>query len=572
MDWQVQNVAEDLVDALCSELEISATLARLLLMRGLDDAAAAQAFLHPKLQNLTCPFEISFLRDAAVRVDTAIENAEKVFVFGDYDVDGVTSTVLLVSVLRVFGLNPHFFVPRRLQEGYGLSVPLIERALSEASPDLVIAVDCGTNAHEPIRFLQERGIAVIVVDHHQAKNGAPNGCLLVNPHVNDAEEAPWRNLCTVGLVFKLLHGLLKLRREQGDARAFDLKLSSFLDLVALGTIADLVTLSDENRLLSWVGLQHLKQNRRSGIRALAQVSGLDKTHDFSSADIAFKLGPRINASGRLDDATKPVEMLLDSDFKNCLQVAGELNAMNSERQAIERLICQEAEKQVADLYADDPGLVLYNQSWHPGVVGIVASRISRQFNRPCLVLGAEGSEAKGSGRSVPGVDLVAVLQENRQLLGHWGGHPMAVGVSLDCKKVTAFRKSFVATLKKQFPKGLPAFTLELDAWIDPVDIDEHLMSELDLLHPYGQGNPEPLFGMQGVVLEQTPSPMGKGHHRFFLPIGPRNFLSFVAWSPTQPPPIASAVDLAFRLSWNVWRGKRTVQATLIEWRFTKEGR
>jgi single-stranded-DNA-specific exonuclease len=566
MDWQTQTVAEDQVRALCAELKTSPTLARLLIMRGLQDADAARAYLQPNLQNLACPFEITSLRAAAERVNTAIESRERIVVFGDYDVDGVTSTVLLVSVLRVFGLDPHFFVPRRLEEGYGLSVPLIERALAEVQPGLVIAVDCGTNAHEPVAFLREQGMDVIIVDHHQAKTVAPSGCLLVNPHVNDSETEPWRDLCTVGLVFKLMHGLLKLRREAGDQRAFDLKLSSFLDLVAMGTIADLVTLEGENRLLSWYGLQQLKRNRRAGIRALAHVSGLEKTHDFSSADIAFKLGPRINASGRLDDARKPIEMLLENDYEHCVVVAGELNAMNRERQSIERAICQAAETQVETLFADAPGFVLYDEGWHPGVVGIVASRVARQFHRPCIVLGAEGSEAKGSGRSVAGVDLVSVLLESRDLLGHWGGHPMAVGVSLSGEMVDDFRQRFIETLQKQFPNGLPQPSLVLDAWVDPVDLEDYLMGELDLLQPFGQGNPEPLLGVRGVTLKNAPRAMGKGHHRFMLPTGAGGALSFVAWRPTEPPPISVPVDMAFRLGWNHWRGNRNLQATLVSWR------
>lgn len=566
MDWQIKTVADAQVAALCADLKASPTLARLLLLRGIVDGASARAYLQPSLQDLSCPFDITNLHAAATRINAALENGERVAVFGDYDVDGVTSTVLLVSVLRIFGLNPHFFVPRRLEEGYGLSVQLIERAFDEVKPSLVVAVDCGTNAHEPVAFLRERGIDVIIVDHHQAKSGSPAAGLLVNPHVNDPDDVPWHDLCTVGLVFKLMHGLLKLRREQGDQRAFHLKLSSFLDLVAMGTIADLVTLVGENRLLSWFGLQHLKQNRRAGVRALAHVSGLDKAHDFSSADIAFKLGPRINASGRLDDACKPVEMLLESDFESCLLVADELNDMNRERQSIERAICQEAEAQVESLYADAPGFVLYDESWHPGVVGIVASRISRQFHRPCIVLGAEGSEAKGSGRSISGVDLVAVLTPLREILGHWGGHPMAVGVSLDADAVAAFREGFVAALNQHFPNGLPAQSLMLDAWVDPLDLGDFLLEELEQLQPFGQGNPEPLLGVKGAVLNENPMPMGKGHHRFLLPTGSGKRLSFVVWRPTEPPPANKPVDLAFRLAWNHWRGSRSLQATLVNWR------
>ncbi|MEC9227693.1 MAG: DHH family phosphoesterase, partial [Verrucomicrobiota bacterium] len=339
---------------------------------------------------------------------------------GDYDVDGVTSTVQLVSLLRKLELEPRYGVPLRLEEGYGLSKQAIDRVFAGNIPKLFIALDCGTNAHEAIHYLREQEVDVIIVDHHQSKTQPPNNCVFINPHVNDAASAPWRELCTAGLVFKLLHGILKSRRAANDPRVDNIQLKDYLDLVAIGTIADLVPLHKENRILSWYGLHHLRGNVRNGVRALAEVSGISTGQEMVSSDISFKMAPRINASGRLADASLPIELLLDEDYQACCTRAEQLDTINRERQAIERTIAQEAEERAMREFNHEPGVVLYGAGWHPGVVGIVASRVSRRFNKPCVILGAEGDLAKGSGRSVEGVNLIEVFKGCSDLLGHWG--------------------------------------------------------------------------------------------------------------------------------------------------------
>ncbi len=569
MRWVLKEAEPNAAAGLSQALEISPVLARLLVQAGQTDIPEARSFLRPRLADLDNPFRLTNLESAAERIIQAVEAGQRLTIIGDYDVDGVTSTVLLVSLLRMFGASPHYGVPRRLTEGYGLSEALIDRAIEEGGkPDLLIAVDCGTNAHAPIAYLRSLEVEVIVVDHHQAKSGIPEDCCLINPHVLDGADEPWRHLCTVGLVFKLMHGFLKLRRATGDARAETIKLSHFLDLVALGTIADLVPLHGENRTLAWFGLHHLKQNRRAGIRALAQVSGLTLSHDFVSADVGFKLGPRINASGRIDDASRPIEMLLEEDFERCLDTAKILNTMNQERRSIEQNISEAADQQVREQYHDAPGFVLFDEGWHPGVVGIVASRIARRYHRPCLILGAEGANVKGSGRSVESVDLVEVLKHCTQHLGHWGGHPMAVGVSLEQAAIPAFRSSFVEALRTLHPSGIPEPTLKLSAWIEPSELGSTLLEELEMLHPFGQGNPEPVLGLRGITLNSPPRPFGKGHHRFLIQTPDGSAVTVLAWRDTSPPPSGQPVDLAFRLAWNYWQGQRSPQATLLAWRPT----
>lgn len=568
MLWNTIDIDETAARNLAERPGVSKVCARLLAQRGIVTSEAAEEFLRPRLAQLDNPFALKNLEAAVDRIEQAIEAKESVVVFGDYDVDGVTSTVQLVSFLRSLELDPRFSVPRRLDEGYGLSRDAIDRIFGGEVPQLFIALDCGTNAHEPIAYLRELGVDVIIVDHHQTKTVAPEGCIFVNPHVNDPADAPWRDLCTAGLVFKLLHGLLKHRREAEDPRVEGIQLKDYLDLVAMGTIADLVPLHRENRILSWFGLRHLRANGRSGIRALAEVSGIDSGQEMAGADISFKIAPRINASGRLADAALPIDLLLQEDYSICRGIALELDGINKERQKIERGISRKAELRAASEFADEPGIVLFGDDWHPGVVGIVASRVSRHFHKPCVILGAEGDDAKGSGRSVASVNLVEVFQRCAHLLGHWGGHPMAAGVSLKAVDVDAFRECYLEALKTLYPGGLPEPTLQISAWLEAQDLGESLLDELDRLHPFGQGNSEPVFGLRGLALEEAPHVFGEGNFRFRLPAShsSRRGIAGIAWRMGEPPVVGQKVDLAVRFAWNYFRDSRYPQVTLVDWK------
>lgn len=568
MLWTAINIDETKASALAERLGISKVVSQLLVQRGITTAEKAEEFLRPRLAQLDNPFAMTNLEAAVERIEQTIEAKESVVVFGDYDVDGVTSTVQLVSMLRTFGLEPRFCVPRRMDEGYGLSREAINRVFNGEIPSLFIALDCGTNAHEPIAYLREMGVDVIIVDHHQTKTQAPVDCIFVNPHVNDPEGAPWRDLCTAGLVFKLLHGLLKHRREAEDPRAEGIQLKDYLDLVAMGTIADLVPLHEENRILSWFGLRHLRANGREGIRALAEVAGIDSGQEMASVDISFKIAPRINASGRLADASLPINLLLQDDYAVCRTIAQELDEMNKERQSIQQGIAKEAEERAAAEFADAPGIVLFGENWHPGVVGIVASRVSRHFHKPCVILGAEGDDAKGSGRSVASVNLVEVFQRCAHLLGHWGGHPMAAGVSLKTVDVAAFTECYIESLQTLYPDGLPEPSLEISAWMEHDELGESLLEELDRMHPFGQGNAEPVFGLRAVVLEELPDVFGEGNFRFRLPAraSSKRGIAGIAWRLGQPPEPGQAVDMAIRFAWNYWRDSRYPQVTLVDWK------
>ncbi len=569
MRWIYTPVEAASVHTLARQLGTHPVVAELLLRAGVGEGESAARFLQPALATLGDPFLLGSVDAAVNRLARALLAREQVAVLGDYDVDGVSSTALLVSVLRRLGLAPRYYVPRRLEEGYGLTRSALDRALADGpKPDLFIALDCGTNSAAEIAHLRDLGIEVLVVDHHRPKETPTLDALLINPHCHPREgDAAWRHLCTVGLVFKLLHGLLKQLRADSYPGVMDIRLRDYLDLVALGTIADLVPLVGENRIFARHGLQELARTQRCGLRALMQVAGLKPENGLSPVDISFRLGPRINASGRLADAALSVDLLLSEDPDFCTATARQLDDLNRERQDIERQITEQAERRVDTEFADACGLVLFDEAWHPGVVGIVAGRISRKYNRPAIVLGNEGDLAKGSGRGVAGVNLVELLGACQDCLETWGGHPMAVGVSLRKPQVETFRAQFNQVIRSL--RGLDACepTLELAGWLDGAQIGEALMDELEQLHPFGQGNPEPVFGVRGLRLRHRPEVFKEQHFRFSADDGTGRRLSGVAWKLAQNlPPVGEPLELAVQLNWNNYGGRRTLQLELLDWR------
>ena len=569
MRWSYKPLSQDPVRRLSQQANLSPIIASLLIRLGIFEPVEAGAFLRPLLRNLADPFDIPDLGRAVERIRRGMSRGERLLIFGDYDVDGVTSTVLLTAILRRFGIYPRYFIPNRLTEGYGLSPAAVERALSEGPVDLLIAVDCGSNSRSIIASIMQRGIDVIVIDHHRVRAEETPDCLLVNPHTDHHRSEPWSELCAVGLVFKLVHGLLKELRHEGDEAASEIDLKTYLDLVALGTITDLVPLRGENRILAKAGLRRLGRTRRMGLNALREVCGISIGDEVTPFDVSFKLGPRINASGRVSDAGPPIEMLLSSDWRKCCHEAGRLDDLNRQRQEIERKILLEAEDRARREQPDAFGYVLYSREWHPGVVGIVASRLAQSFHRPAIVLGEDGDLARGSGRSIPGINLVEVLAACSEILDNWGGHPMAVGVSLEHRHFDQFRRVFDETIRQKVGGEMPEKEIEIAKWVEPEDLGKSLLDELARMEPFGQANPIPIFGLRDIALTKRPQVFGKGHFRFELHSRNRDgqSISGVAWKQSHHlPPVGERIDMAVRIQWNLWNGRKNIQAELIDWR------
>jgi len=572
MRWLYKALPAEDIASLSKSTGVSSVMAELLMRSGLTQAEKAGTFLNPTLGGLSDPFEVPRLSDAAERLVEAIDKKQKVIVLGDYDVDGVTSTALLVTVLRNFGLSPSFVVPRRAEDGYGLSRSAIDRALEIGKPDLFVALDCGTNSHDEVSYLCNLGMDVIVVDHHRSKEKPLAQGILINPHIHEettSNDSAWRYLCTAGLVFKLMHGLLKHLRERKNPIALTYKLRDQLDLVAMGTVADLVPLTGENRIMASNGLRILAQTQRPGLRALMEVAGLKPGQEIMPMDISYRLGPRINASGRLADAALSVELMVSEDTRFCYETAHQLDTFNRERQDIERQMTEQAEKIIENHFIENHGIVLFEEGWHPGVVGIVAGRVTRKYNRPCVVLGSEGELAKGSGRSIEGVNLVDVLGKCSAHLESWGGHPMAVGVSLKKTNVQVFRKLFTEAVKASSGSDLAEQRIDISAWISVNQIKESLMQELETLHPFGQGNPEPVFGIKGIVLKQKPDVFKEVHFRFSLPDATGKKIQGVAWKMANKlPPSYEPIDIAVGLHWNHFNGRKSLQLEMLDWRLS----
>jgi single-stranded-DNA-specific exonuclease len=556
------------VAALARRLGCTAVVAELLLRNGLDEPERAGRFLQPVLASLGDPFLVAHLGAAVDRLLVALRRSERVVVLGDYDVDGVCSTAILVGLLRRLGLNPRYVVPRRAEEGYGLTRNSIDRAIEAGRPDLFIALDCGTNSHDEVGYLRQLGIDVIIVDHHRSKEMPVFEAVLINPHVHPVEnDEGWRFLCTVGLVFKLAHGLLKRLRAENHAAALAIVLKDYLDLVAMGTIADLVPLTGENRVFARHGLRILSETQRPGLLALMGVAGLKREQGLVPSDISFRLGPRINASGRLADASLSVDLLLSDNRQFCDGAARQLDDLNRERQDIERVITERAERYVEENFSGASGLVLFDEDWHPGVVGIVAGRVSRKYHRPTIVLGNEGEMAKGSGRGITGFNLVEILASCSACLESWGGHPMAVGIALKKARLEEFRTLFDDVIRRNRDGAATEPGVELSGWLDGTQLTEQLMADLEQLHPFGMGNPEPVFGVRGVRLRNRPEVFKETHFRFAAEDAKGRRVSGVAWKMADRlPPVGPLLELAIQLNWNHYNGRKLLQMELLDWR------
>lgn len=541
---------------LASALHLAPVIGDLLWQRGLQSANDAQLFIEPKLSLLADPFSLTDLEAAASRLADAIDAGKKIVVYGDYDVDGITSSALLWRVAKALGGNIATFLPHRMEEGYGLSQDGLERCLEEHRPELLIAVDCGTTAVEQIAWLRERGVDVMVVDHHELPPELPQAHALVNPH----RDGHMLYLASVGLVFKLLHGLLKHRPKYKDI----VDLRDYMDLVAVGTVADIVPLVEDNRIYVRRGLRQLMQTENPGLAALMQVAGVRGVP--TPADIGFRLGPRLNASGRLGDANRSLELLTTGDGRRAHELARELDFTNRERQRHERATFDEA-AQMADEQFDierDHTLVVARRGWHVGVIGIVASRLQRMHYRPTLVIGIdeETGMGKGSGRSIEGYSLIDGLRACHDLFDTFGGHEMAAGLTIAEEKIPEFRRRLEEHARGELAAKQLQPRLELAGSLATSDINENLFRELELLAPFGRENPEPVFLLDDVRFSRPPRPFGNNHFKLFLKTGAGQ-TEAVAFNMADRGLPQEGGQLAGVLEWSDYSG--CVQVRLLDW-------
>ncbi|MEY5011226.1 MAG: Single-stranded-DNA-specific exonuclease RecJ [Verrucomicrobiota bacterium] len=547
--WIMPESVAELAGALAAELDVAPFVAELLVRRGIAEPEQARKFLDPKLKSLRDPFLVKGMDAAVDRLWLAVERSERIVLYGDYDVDGVSSLALLSRVLEAVGGRVECFLPMRQGEGYGLSRAGLERCLGGGIPELLVAVDCGTTAVAEVAFLMGHGVDVVIVDHHEPKTELPECVALVNPKLG----GDGQGLCSVGLCFKLAHALLKRRPVPG------LDLREYLDLVTLGTVADLVPLTDENRILVRRGLLQLGDTRWAGIGELVAVS--EVRFPVSPSQVGFQLGPRLNAAGRIGSAADALELLVTPDRARARVLARSLDEQNRERRAVEEAVTKEAEAQLASWYdpARHAGIVLGGDGWHPGVVGIVASRIVRQYHRPVFVVGfGEDGSGKGSGRSIEGLSLVQALDECRSLLEGYGGHEMAAGVTLRKERLEEFREAFAECAARYLQGGKLQRSLRIDACLALAEIDLELLRQHEALQPFGMGNPQPLFAVRRVQPAEEPRILKEKHLSLMLQQGSRRQRAIwfgAAAGPLPRPPW----DVAFYLERNEYRDQVTAQ-------------
>lgn len=552
--WQSYKQDPFLSQTLSQELNISPLTAQVLINRGIKTAQAGRSFLLPRLADLSDPMELPNVVAAAKRVLLAKERNEKICVFGDYDVDGVTGTAILIHTLRVLKIPATYYIPHRYGEGYSLSLESV-KTIAETGAKLIVTVDCGISSFKEIEEANKLGLEVIVTDHHNIPAQLPNAVAIVNPKLADL---PTRELSGAGVAFKFAWALLRIAGEK-DSQF----LTSLLDLAALGTVSDVVTLTGENRILAKIGLGLLNQNRRLGIKHLADIASLpDK---ISVNNVYFGLAPRINAAGRLEHASKSVDLLLSNDAVEAKGLAAELNKINVRRQGIGSEISEEVFAQLTEEYVkNNRVVVLSGHDWHPGVIGIVASRVVDAYNRPTILIGLNDGVGRGSARSLAGVNIYKLLNACSDLFIDFGGHAGAAGFEIEASKIDEFKQRVSAIVDDYIPlEGLQPRIL-IDAELDSGDITLSQARELEVLDPHGEGNSQPVFMSSKLNISDARKVGKEGKHlklKFSngldaIGFGLGDFADNIAYN--------KGYDIAYRLEANEWNGFETAQLSLID--------
>jgi single-stranded-DNA-specific exonuclease len=540
--------------ALARELGAPVAVAHALVNRGLLDAEAARRFLDPGIEDLHDPFLLRDLDVAVARIQRAVSAGERIFVHGDYDVDGITSTFLLYSVLRELGGRVEVRIPHRTRDGYGLSVDAMNEAHRRGCT-LAITVDCGVTAVDAVARGRELGLDTIITDHHEPPALLPAALAIVNPR-RPGCAYPFKELAGVGVTFKLAEALLRGRGGPGRAR-------EYLDVVALGTIADVVPLVGENRVLARLGLESLNRTPRMGLKALMEVSGLSG-RAVTSRQVAFVLAPRINAGGRMGNAEQGLRLLLARDDAEARDLAQSLEEDNQRRRKHDEDALAEATQRVEHElgWPECASILLWSEHWHAGVIGIVASRLVERFHRPALLVALDGERGRGSGRSVPGLDLNAVLAECSDLLEAYGGHAFAAGLTVHRSRLPELRERLERLVGERLSADarVPPSD-EIDADVELADCDLELVDWLERMSPHGLKNPEPLFQATGLTVESATT-VGQGRHLRLLVrdgTGCAEAIGFGLGARADEVRRARSCKLAFVPTRNEWRGETRIQ-------------
>ena len=493
---------EDAAQTLAHKLNIAPVLARLLLRRGITTESAAKRFFRPQLTDLINPFLMKDMAKAVDRLDEAIGRKERILVYGDYDVDGCTAVALVYKFLQQFYSNIDYYIPDRYDEGYGISEKSINHA-HETGVSLIIILDCGIKAIKEIAYAKSLGIDFIICDHHVPDETLPDAVAILNPKRND-DSYPFKHLCGCGVGFKFMQGFA---RSNGIPFS---QLQPTLDLCAISVAADLVPIEGENRILAYHGLRQMNQAPSTGLKAIIEICGMTG-RQVTMSDITFKIGPRKSASGRMENGRESVDLLVEKDYDRALKIADNINDYNEQRKDIDKQMTDEANQIVARLESQQhsTSIVLYDENWKKGVIGIVASRLTEIYFRPTIVITRDGDLATGSARSVAGFDIYAAIKSCRDLLMNFGGHTYACGLTLKWNDVKKFQERFQEYVDNHIMPEQTEPTLNIDAYIEFKDITKKLHSDLRKFAPFGPGNPKPVFATEDVYDFGTSKVVGR---------------------------------------------------------------
>ncbi|MCZ6865383.1 MAG: single-stranded-DNA-specific exonuclease RecJ [Candidatus Dadabacteria bacterium] len=553
-NWIIEKENPKLRDKLAKSLQISPITAQILVNRGIENETEANLFLNCTLFDLPSPYLMKGMDRAVERIKKALENNERITIYGDYDVDGVTSTALLYSFLKVLKANVTYYNPDRLKEGYGINIDAVKK-LAEQGVSLIISGDCGITAVKEIEQAKELGVEFIVTDHHKPPQELPQAVSILNPKLSECKY-PGKEIVGVGVIFNLVIALRRALRDEGFFKNGEPNLGDYLDLVALGTVADCAPLLDVNRILVKEGIKRMQSPKRLGVQALKEASSIKG--EVTSYDLGFKLGPRINASGRMSTAENAVALFISENLEEARELAKELNEKNSNRQSTEAEIIKEA----ISLLESNPTLigtnsiVLASRNWHPGIIGIVASRIVERYEKPTMLIAiTEDGVGKGSGRSLEGINIYAALSECRELFLQFGGHEQAAGLSIREENVEKFREMFDKALEnseEQYEKKL-----KVDCSIELDSLTDSLISEFELLQPFGIGNPEP--ALLSRTVEVVSQRIFKDKHLGFKVKKGTKLFDAIWFNMKEPFTLPDKVDMVFTPEFNKWNGKKEIR-------------
>ena len=548
--WKYKELDEERIDEIVKKFDVPELLATVLVNRGIVDDEEIRVFLNPTRSDFHDPYLMPDMEIAVERIIKAIDNQEKVIIYGDYDVDGITSITVLKKFLKTCGLEADYYIPNRLSEGYGLNKAAIDY-IKEKEYTLIITVDCGISGIEEIEYANSLGIETIVTDHHEPMELLPPAVAIVDLKRKDNDTYPFKSLAGCGVVFKLTQALgMRLGIDEKEYL-------KYLDIVCVGTISDIVPLVDENRVIAKLGLKLVEVTRNPGLKALLNASGYKVVN---SNTISFGIAPRINACGRMGYEEEALKLFLTENLVQASEITERLNKYNRDRQEIEKNIYDEAIKMMEKEDSNAQSIVLGSNNWHHGVIGIVSSKITEIYFKPSILIFFDGEDGKGSGRSIPGFDLHEALAETAKYLEKYGGHEMAVGLSLKKNNFNRFKEAFEKYVEEKDITGIVPI-IEIDKQISLKDIDSNIVKQLDLLEPFGEANRRPIFVYKNLKIDSIRALSDGKHLKMTLKDGNTivNAIGFNMGQLSKEYMIGDRIDVVGTLEINAYNGREMVQ-------------